>query len=85
MATTLLFLPTIYPWYLFWLTPFLIGRSVVPLVVWTLGVFLTYLVWQSELSGAGWLLPAWVVPVEYGLIAAAAAWVLLVRRRPKLT
>lgn len=84
MATTLLLLPTIYPWYLFWLTPFLIGRSVVPLVAWTLGVFLTYLVWQSELSGAGWVLPAWVAPVEYGLIAAAAAWVLLVRRRPAL-
>ena len=33
---------------------------------------------------AGWVLPAWVVPVEYGLIAAAAAWVLLVRRRPAL-
>ena len=80
MATALLLLPVVYPWYLLWLTPFLIARSTAPLVVWSLGVFFTYAVWHSELSGAGWVLPEWVKPVEYGLVAAVAAGVLLAHR-----
>ena len=68
MATTLLLMPVVYPWYLVWLTPFLTSRGAWPLVTWTLGVLLTYVVWASQLSGAGWVLPAWVIPVEYGLL-----------------
>ena len=68
MATTLLLMPVVYPWYLVWLTPFLTSRGTWPLVTWTLGVLLTYVVWISELGGAGWVLPVWVQPVEYGLL-----------------
>ena len=72
MATALFFLPAVYPWYLVWLTPFLTVRANWPLLGWTLISVLTYLVWASQLHGTGWVLPGWVVPVEYGIVAAIA-------------
>ena len=81
MATALLLMPAIYPWYLLWLTPFLASRHTWPLVVWTLVSLLTYVVWTSQLSGVGWVLPAWVEPVEYGLVAGVTVWVLIMVRR----
>ena len=80
LATTLLLMPVIYPWYLIWLTPFLITRSTAPLVAWSFGVFLTYAVWHAELNGAGWVLPNWVKPVEYGLVAVVAVGILCTHR-----
>lgn len=73
LAATLVLLPTVYPWYLVWLVPFLTGLRTWPLIVWTLAVSLTYIVWASLAAGAGWVLPGWVEPVEYGLLAAALA------------
>jgi alpha-1,6-mannosyltransferase len=75
MAVTLLLLPAVYPWYLIWLTPFLTSRGMWPLLVWTLTSLLTYVVWVPQLSGFGWILPPWVEPVEYGLVAATGGWV----------
>lgn len=72
MGTALVFLPAIYPWYLVWLTPFLTVRANWPLLGWTLTSVLTYLVWASQQRDAGWVLPGWVVPVEYGIVAAIA-------------
>ena len=74
MAASLLVMPAVYPWYLVWLTPFLTTRATGALVAWTLGSMLTYVVWSSELAGTGWVLPSWVVPVEYGLIAVVGLW-----------
>ena len=79
MAASLLVMPVVYPWYLLWVTPFLTTRATWPLVAWTLGSLVTYLVWGSELAGTGWVLPPWVVPLEYGLVAAVG---MLVWRRP---
>ncbi len=75
LGATLLLMPAIYPWYLLWLVPFLTVRATLPLGVWTVSVLLTYAVWQAERSGAGWVLPVWVMPVEYGVVLMAAAWV----------
>lgn len=74
MAASLLVMPAVYPWYLVWLTPFLTTRVTGALVAWTLGSMLTYVVWNSELTGTGWVLPSWVVPVEYGLVAVVGLW-----------
>ena len=84
MAATVLLLPAIYPWYLLWVTPFLAAPLLTPLVAWTLASLLTYAVWGPELSGLGWVLPEWVMPVEYGLVAAmlAGAFWMGSRRRP---
>ena len=75
LAASLLVMPAVYPWYLVWLTPFLTTRATWPLVAWTIASMLTYVVWSSELAGTGWVLPGWVVPVEYGLVAAVGLWV----------
>ena len=76
MAASLLVMPVVYPWYLLWVTPFLTTSATRPLVAWTLGSLMTYVVWSSEIAGTGWVLPGWVVPLEYGLVAAVAllAW-----------
>ena len=81
MATALLLMPAVYPWYLVWLTPFLVTRHTWPLVAWTLASLLTYVVWVSQLSGVGWVLPAWVEPVEYSLVAGVGVWVWIIARR----
>ena len=81
LAAAVCLLPAIYPWYLVWLIPFLAPPAVWPVVVWTLASLLTYTVWTPYLAGAGWVLPAWVEPVEYGLAAAAAGWTWRASRR----
>ena len=75
LAVTLFLMPAVYPWYLIWLTPFLFVRANWPLLAWTLTSTLTYVVWNSQLSGDGWVLPPWVVPVEYGIVAGIGFWV----------
>ena len=77
LAVSLLLMPAVYPWYLVWLTPFLTTRATWPLVAWTVGSMLTYVVWSSQLAGTGWVLPGWVLLVEYGLVAAVGLWVWL--------
>ncbi len=81
LAATICLLPAIYPWYLVWLIPFLGAATSWPLVVWTLASMTTYVVWTPHLAGAGWVLPAWVEPVEYGLVAAVAGWMWWAGRR----
>ena len=81
LGVTVAFLPAVYPWYLVWMTPFLTSRAVAPLAAWTLAAPLTYLVWTPHLAGHGWVLPVWVEPVEYGLVAIVAAWVCLGARQ----
>ena len=74
LAVTLCLAPAVYPWYFVWLIPFLAPAVNWPLVVWTLASMLTYTVWTPHLAGDGWVLPVWVEPLEYGMVAAAAGW-----------
>jgi hypothetical protein len=80
IAATLAFMPAVYPWYLLWMVPFLTARQTAPLRVWTLVVILTYVVWHSELSGRGWTLPGWVMPVEYGAVLFTGLMAIRARR-----
>jgi len=66
-ATTLLFAPTIFPWYLVWITPFLFTpQRTLPLAVWTVSSLTLY-----------WWLPVWAkTVVEYVPILCAAGWML---------
>jgi hypothetical protein len=66
IAIALLFAPTVYPWYLLWLTPFLFSRWTLPLAVWSVGALITYC-----------SLPTWAATViEYGAAVVAAGWML---------
>lgn len=79
MAASLLFAPVVYPWYLLWLLPFLRSVSTVPIIIWTVSIIPTYCVWHLRTLGRPWLVPGWVMVLEYG--AMALAGVIIVLRR----
>jgi len=86
MAASLLFAPVVFPWYLLWLLPFLAFGST-PLIivaVWSVSIIPVYIQWHSRtLTGVWGPLPAWIMAVEYGCVAVAAAIMALRRiRRP---
>jgi len=73
MAASLACAPVVYPWYLLWLLPFLQSTSTLPLMVWTVSILPTYLVWHLRSLGQPWKVPGWVLLLEYGSVALAAA------------
>jgi alpha-1,6-mannosyltransferase len=73
MAASLLCAPVVYPWYLLWLLPFLRSASTVPIIIWTVSIIPTYYVWHLRTLGRPWIVPGWLVLLEYGCVAAAAA------------
>jgi hypothetical protein len=73
LAAALLCAPLVYPWYLVWLAPFLVARSTLPLLLWTVSIQATYVAWHQP-PGAPWAVPGWALLVEYGALAIAAAW-----------
>jgi len=79
MAASLLCAPVVYPWYLLWLLPFIKSTSTVPIMIWTLSIIPTYYVWQLRTVGRPWLVPGWIMMLEYGSVAIAAAIIVLRR------
>jgi len=79
MAASLLCAPVVYPWYLLWLVPFVRSASTVPLMIWTVSIIPTYYVWHLRALGRPWLVPGWVMLLEYGSVAVAGA-VIVFRR-----
>ena len=73
MAATLLCAPVVYPWYLIWLLPFVRSASTVPLIIWTVSIIPTYYVWHLRTLGRPWLVPGWIMLLEYGSVATAGA------------
>ncbi len=84
MATSLLFAPVIYPWYLLWLLPFLRSGSTVPTIIWTVSIIPTYYVWHLRALGQPWLVPGWIMLLEYGAVATAVA-ILGLRRQQRIS
>jgi hypothetical protein len=91
MAATLFCAPVVFPWYLLWLLPFLTSAStpLVIIIVWTVSIIPTYAMWHLRALRGSWgTLPGWVMVLEYGCVAIAAAIMLLrgtVKRRLSLT
>lgn len=77
MAASLFCAPVVYPWYLLWLLPFLRSVSTLPLVVWTVSIIPTYVVWHLRTLGRPWVVPGWIMVLEYGSVATTAAIVAL--------
>ena len=74
MAASLLFAPVVFPWYLLWLVPFSMSPSTVVILIWTVSIIPTYVMWHSRaLTGVWGTLPDWVMLLEYGCVAIAAA------------
>jgi hypothetical protein len=78
MAAAIVCAPVIYPWYLIYLTPFLLVPSLLPLLVWCSSILLTYRVWELAGQGGSWVVPLPLLVIEYGLVlaAAGASWLL---------
>lgn len=82
MAASLLCAPVVFPWYLLWLLPFLTSASTLLIVVWTVSIIPTYVMWHLRTLGRPWgALPVWVMLVEYGCVAAVGAILWLRRMR----
>jgi hypothetical protein len=77
MAAAVACAPVIYPWYLLYFTPFLFSRRTVPLVVWTYSVLPVYLVWSVPSYRHPWVVPPWVLGLEYGAFLSPLAYRLL--------
>jgi alpha-1,6-mannosyltransferase len=73
MTASLLCAPVVYPWYMLWLLPFIRSTSTVPIMIWTLSIIPTYYVWHLRTVGRPWLVPGWIMMLEYGSVAVAAA------------
>ncbi len=73
MAASLLCAPVVYPWYLLWLVPFVRSVSTVPLIIWTISILPTFYVWHLRSLSRQWAVPGWIMLLEYGSVAAAAA------------
>jgi len=83
MAASLLCAPVVYPWYMLWLLPFLRSTSTLPILIWTLSIIPTYYVWHLRTVGQPWVVPGWIMLLEYGSLAVAAAIIAFLRiRRP---
>lgn len=80
IAASLFFAPVIYPWYLLWLLPFLRSGSTLPIIVWTVSIIPTYYVWHLRALSRPWLVPGWILVLEYGSVAVAVAVIELRRR-----
>lgn len=79
MAASLLCAPIVYPWYLLWVLPFVRSTSTVPLIIWTVSIIPTYYVWHLRTLGRQWAVPDWIMLLEFGSVAIAAA--IIVYRR----
>ena len=83
MAASLVCAPAVFPWYLLWFLPFLTSASTMLIIVWTVSIIPTYVMWHFRALGCPWgSLPVWVMLVEYGCVAAIGAflWLRRVRR-----
>jgi hypothetical protein len=79
MAASLLCAPVVYPWYLLWFLPFARSSSTLPFIIWTVSIIPTYYVWHLRTLGRPWLVPGWIMLLEYGCVVMTAAIILLRR------
>ncbi len=65
VATGLLLAPTLYPWYVAWIVPFLCFYRNRAWILFTGLVMVSYRVWNIDAAGGEWALPWRIYAVEY--------------------
>ena len=83
MALSLSCAPVVYPWYLLYLTPFLFVRATLPLTVWAFTSSAAYIVWYQARHGGRWIVPGWVMALEYGIVIGAVAVLVALNSRAR--
>ncbi|HET9282286.1 MAG TPA: glycosyltransferase family 87 protein [Candidatus Angelobacter sp.] len=81
MAASLFCAPVVYSWYLLWLLPFMRSTSTLPIAIWTVSILPTYYVWHLRSLGRPWLVPNWILLLEYGSVAIVAVVIASLRIR----
>jgi hypothetical protein len=56
-----------------------------PIMIWTISIIPTYYVWHLRTLGRLWVLPDWIVRLEDGSVAVAAAIIALPGITPSAT
>jgi hypothetical protein len=74
LACSLLIAPTVYPWYLLWIIPFLCLYPSRAWIAFTGLVMLSYRVWDAYGATGAWVLPSAVLALEYVPFYALLAW-----------
>jgi hypothetical protein len=64
-----------------WLLPFMRSTSTLPIIILTLTIIATDYVWHLRTLGRPWAVPVWILLLEYGSVAIAAAIISLRRVR----
>jgi hypothetical protein len=59
--------------------------STLPIIIWTVSIIPTYYVWHLRAAGRPWILPDWIMLLEYGAVAITAAIVVFRRNRRPAT
>jgi hypothetical protein len=57
--------PTVYPWYLLWIAPFFALYRNRGWIAFSALVMLSYAVWSYYLGTGAWVLPTWLLVLEY--------------------
>ncbi len=66
--------PTLHPWYLILLTPFLVLFPSSPLLLLHLTIAFTFPVYARFWESGRWVEPSWMVPVEFIPVVVLALW-----------
>lgn len=77
----LLLAPTVYPWYVSWIVPFLCFFPNRAWILFTGLVFVSYRVWDGVAAGGAWELPWFVLAAEYAPFYGLLAYDTLRARR----
>ena len=73
MAIALACAPVIYPWYLLYITPFLVSTTTLPLMAWTISIMPVYVVWEISRAGGRWRVPVGILILEFSVVLTAFA------------
>jgi alpha-1,6-mannosyltransferase len=65
IGCALLVSPTVYPWYLTWIAPFLALYRSRAWIAFSALVMLSYAVWIYYIGTGAWRLPGWLLAIEY--------------------
>jgi hypothetical protein len=74
VACVLLLSPTVYPWYLVWIVPFLCLFPSRGWLAFTGLVALSYVVWPVFEASGAWIVPNWVLVLEYLPVYGLLVW-----------
>ncbi len=82
IGCALLISPTVYPWYLLWIAPLLALFPTRAWIAFSALVMLSYAVWNFYSATGAWVLPGWLLALEYAPFYGLLLFGLSRNRRP---